>query len=77
MFRRRFAENFFIIVLAMLSDRSRTSDVKPFRFRNFQPHNEFFYLDALARAIAIFPIRRRECSPRNHALQRMHCFNSQ
>jgi len=41
MFRRRFAENFFIIMPAMLSDRSRTSDVKPFRFRNFQPRNEF------------------------------------
>jgi len=37
----RFAENFFIIMPAMLSDRSRTSDVKPFRFRNFQPRNEF------------------------------------
>jgi len=46
-FRRRFAENFFIIVPAMLSDSSRTSDVKPFRFRNFQPRND--YLDALVR----------------------------
>jgi hypothetical protein len=25
----------------MLSDRSRTSDVNPFRFRNLQPRSEF------------------------------------
>jgi hypothetical protein len=37
----------FIIVPAMLSDSSRTSDVNPFRFRNFQPRND--YLDALVR----------------------------
>ena len=41
MFRRRFGENFFIIVPAMLSDCSRTRDVEPIRFRNFQPRNEF------------------------------------
>jgi hypothetical protein len=44
----RFVENFFIIVPAMRSDRSRTSDTKPFRFRNFPPRNEFAILDALA-----------------------------
>ena len=53
-FRRRFAENFFIIVPAVLSDSSRTSDVKPYRFRNFQPRND--YLDALVCAIAIATI---------------------
>jgi hypothetical protein len=35
MLRSWFVENFFIIVPAMRSDRSRTSDVNLFRFRNF------------------------------------------
>jgi hypothetical protein len=47
-----------------------------FRFRNFEPVRQIFYLDAIAYTIAISTIRHRECLPRSHALQRVHCFNS-
>jgi len=70
----RFVENFFIIVPAMRSDRSRTSDTKPFRFRNFPPRNEFTILMRSRRRLQ-FP-RHRECLPRSYLLQRVHCFNS-
>jgi hypothetical protein len=69
------ARTLFIIVPVMLSERSRTSDVNRFDSEIFSRAMNF-YLDRLARAIAISPTRHRECSPRNHALQRMHCFNS-
>jgi hypothetical protein len=35
-----------------------------------------FHFDTLAHAIAISATRYGVCSPRNHALWRVHCFNS-
>jgi len=72
--RHRSVENFFIIVPATRSDRSRTSDAKRFRFRKFPPRNEFS-ISMRLRGRLQFP-RPRKRLPRSYVLQRVHCFSS-
>jgi hypothetical protein len=74
-FRRRFAENFFIVAPGVLSDCSPARDLQQFRFRNSQPRIQIFYRDALAHAIAIYAIQHRELFATHRALPRARCFN--
>ena len=66
-------KNLFMIVPAMLSDRSRTSDVNRFDSEIF---SRAMTVSMRLCAITISTIRHGEHLPGNHALQRVHCFNS-